>query len=376
MERISWAQLLCLVVLFQIGSTPLDLLAKGAGHDAWISVLVGMACGLLLLLLVFLPLHRLQPDGTLVDMLLRHFGKAIGGLVAAAYVVFFAYRALRNVRDFGELLNMNLYSETPLAVTMLVLTATAAFTVYKGIEVLGRMVEVLVPWTIVGYLFLFALIIGTGLLDFNRLLPLLEEGWKPVWSAVPGVISLPFSEMVLFLMFWNHAGRSYSAIVKWSTLGFVVNGLFITITNSVILAGLGPMAETAELPFLQLTNRIMIGGLFERMDPVISLLLFTGVFVKITAYYLGAVCALSRLFNKKERLFLLPVGLAIYAGSFLFHSYMEEVRVGAGINAMLHFPIFQIVIPVVLLAWIGIKLSLRRLGSRPSGPERQMGGSQ
>lgn len=50
MENISQSQLATLIIMFQLGSSPLILLGKEAGADAWLAVLLAMGIGFLLLM--------------------------------------------------------------------------------------------------------------------------------------------------------------------------------------------------------------------------------------------------------------------------------------------------------------------------------------
>lgn len=67
MEKVSHSQLATLIIMFQIGSSPLFLLGKEAGTDTWIATLIAMTVGLLLLLLTFL-IHRLEPEKDLIEI--------------------------------------------------------------------------------------------------------------------------------------------------------------------------------------------------------------------------------------------------------------------------------------------------------------------
>ena len=142
MERIGQAQLAALIIQFQIGSSPLFLLASQAGQDAWISVFVGMVCGLLLLIGVTLPIHRLEPDKNLADMFCKYFGKGVGSLFVVSYIVYFCYKAVRNVREFGDLMGMYLMPKTPISIIMIIFLMMAAYAVFHGIEVFARITEI------------------------------------------------------------------------------------------------------------------------------------------------------------------------------------------------------------------------------------------
>ncbi|MGO4543176.1 endospore germination permease [Paenibacillus sp. 2TAB23] len=355
MERISLNQLGSMIVLFLIGSSSLFLLASDASKDAWLAVIVGMLCGLLILWGVNLSLYRLMPQKNLIEIIFELMGKPLGYVISITYVLYFCYKSIRNVREFGDLIIMYLLPQTPLPVLMLVVCLLATYTVFHGVDVFFRMAEAILPVVVIIYIFLFLLVAWSGLLHVENVTPVLDNGFKPVWeAAVPELISFPFGEIILFMMFWKyteHEGNMASLVVKC----FLFSGLFITFTNFFILAGLGSLAGKVTIPLMQMTNLIDFAQFLERIDPLVALLLFTGVFFKLTAYYFGAVLALKQMLNSSKIFTVLTIGSMIYFGSFIFRNYMEQVWFGFRYNVKYHFPIFQIWIPLLLLVLAIIK---------------------
>ncbi|OMF23072.1 spore gernimation protein [Paenibacillus sp. FSL H8-0548] len=349
MEKISLNQLGSMIILFLIGSSSLFLLASDAGKDAWIAVFVGMLIGLVLLGAVNLTLYRLMPELNLVEMIFELLGKPIGYIISFSYVVYFCYKAIRNVREFGDLMIMYLLPETPLAALMLLICAIAAFTVFHGIDVFFRMAEAILPIIVGIYILFFVLIAVSGLLHFQNLTPIMDAGFGPIWDAAfPELISFPFGELVLFLMFWKYVAKS-KGLMSLSLKSYFFAGCFITLTNVIIFAGLGNISTTVSIPLMQLTSHIEVFQFLDRIDSFVALQLFTGVFFKLTAYYFGAVLALSYLIKFKRKYNIILIGAAIFIGSFVFRSYMEQVRIGFQLNVKYHFPIFQMLLPLLLL---------------------------
>lgn len=355
LERISLNQLGSLIVLFLIGSSSLFYLASDASRDAWLAVLVGMLCGLLLLWGVNLALYRLMPQRNLIEIIFELLGRPLGYIVSIAYVLYFCYKSIRNVREFGDLMIMYLLPQTPLTVLIIFVCLLSAYTVFHGVDVLFRMAEAILPLVIIIYLILFLLLTGSGLLHFENITPILENGFKPVWDAAfPELISFPFGEIILFLMFWKYTEPT-GGMVSFTVKCFLFSGLFITFTNIFILAGLGSLAGTVTIPLMQMTNHMEFARFLERIDPLVALLLFTGVFFKLTAYYFGAVLALSQIMKRQSKYIIVFVGAIIFWGSFMFRNYMEQVWFGFQYNVKYHFPIFQILVPMLLLALAMIK---------------------
>lgn len=87
---------------------------------------------------------------------------------------------------------------------------------------------------------------------------------------------------------------------------------------------------------------------------------------------MGAALALGSIFGTSYRRLILLSGLAIFAGSMLFRSYMQQIWFGFEYNLKYHFPVFEVVIPLLLL----IVMRIRRKGKQsPIGGVRH-GSSQ
>ncbi|TFE25402.1 GerAB/ArcD/ProY family transporter [Cohnella luojiensis] len=366
MERISQSQLASLIILFQIGSSPLFLLASEAGTDAWLSVFIGMLCGMAVLIAVTLPIYRKTPDKNLAEIFTGTFGKVAGSLFGVTYVVYFGYKAVRNVREFSDLMILYLLPTTPLWFIMFVFLAVAGYAICQGIEVFARIAEILLPIIIIVYIVLFFMIYCTGIFDYQRLLPILDDGLKKVAdAAIPELISFPFGEMVLFLMFWKHASPS-ARTTRTTLFSFLFAGTFITLTNIVIIGSLGTLSGISVVPLMQVVNLVQFANFVERLDPVVALLLFAGVFMKMTAYFFGTTLVFTQVFRMNRRKAVIPVGLLIFMGSLMFRSYMQHIWFGFEKNLKFHFPIFQIGIPVFLLLAVILKSRLQGSKSPPS----------
>lgn len=367
MEKISPYQLAVMIIMFEIGSSPLFLLASEAKRDAWISVLIAMACGMLLLVFVTLPIQRREPDLNLIDLFFRYCGKWIGHLFAWPYVIYFVYKSVRNVREFGDLMNLYLLPQSPLVVVIMVIMLLSAYAVYQGVEVFCRTMQALLPVIAGIYFLLLFLLLIIGDIQPGSLLPIMEDGIRPVVAAaLPEVISFPFGEMVLFLMYWRFVNRP-KKVLPATLIAYSLAGFFLVFTNALILSILGPeMASIGGIPLMIVASLIRITQFVERMDPFVALLLFIGVWVKQTAYYFGAAMALASIFKTTYKRMTLPAGIVIFAGSLMFSSFMEQIRFGFEFNIKYHFPIFQIVLPSLLLLLMIIRRK-RKTGELNSG---------
>jgi len=359
--RISTNQIAYMIILFEIGSTPLFFLGSKAKQDAWLAMAFAAVFGLLLLQL-FIAIQRKEPGLNLTQMLILHYGRTIGTILGLLYVLYFSYESMRNVRDFGEFMSMSLLTRTPMIVTMMTVLIIGAYGVYKGIEVIFRISEILLPLVVLSYAFLLFLLLVANIVHFEKLAPIMENGPLPILKAAfPDIVSFPFGQTVVFLMLWS-SNSEQTVPLKPYTAAYAAVALFLIFMNAIIIAILGSsLAAMSSLPFLQAVQLISIARVFERLDVFVSLLIYIGLFMKMILFYLCAVISLASMTSIAYQRWVWPVGLLILIAAFLEPNYTYHISIGFHVSLKL-FPIFQILIPVILYATMMFK-KRRRLAS-------------
>ncbi|MDQ0199624.1 GerAB/ArcD/ProY family transporter [Neobacillus ginsengisoli] len=348
--KINPSQLFVLVVLFEMGSAILVGLGADAKQDAWIAILLGMSAGLCLFF-VYYQLYKYYPDLPLTSYLQKILGKWLGRFTGLLYIVYFMYGATRVLRDFGELLTTTIYSSTPMFVINTLMILTIIYAIHKGIEVIARVAQVY--FGIVYFLALLGmlLVIFSGLIHLENILPILENGWKPVMKTfLRDTITFPFGEMIVFTMllpFINDPKK-----VKVVCLGgMILSGVNITITAVINITALGvDLFVRSNFPLLTTIGKIQL-GFIERLDVLFMLYLIIGGFFKVAILYYAAVAGAADIFNfKNQRKLGFPIGVIIlFASMTIASSYAEHIKEGLKfVTVYLHWP-FQIIIPCILL---------------------------
>lgn len=145
--RISWRQVAFLIATSRLAliiTYPVLFSLPPANHDVWLNALGAMLL-FPLLLLPLLALARRFPQQTLVQYcqaLLGPMGKIIGLL----YIWFFVHLGAIYLRQFTELFTSVTMPETPPVVFSVAMAVLAAAAVRSGLEVIGRMVELIGPF--------------------------------------------------------------------------------------------------------------------------------------------------------------------------------------------------------------------------------------
>jgi spore germination protein KB len=371
--KINGSQLFVLIVLFEMGSAILFNLGGEAKQDAWIAILLGLLGGILLFL-IYYRLYKFFPDLPLTSYAQKITGKWIGKIIGFLYIIYFLYIAARVLRDFGSLLVSAFYMTTPLFVINTLMMLTIFYAIHKGIEVIARVgqffIMVIYLLAIVG----FILIISSGEINWGNLLPIYENGWRPIFKAFIGqTLTFPFGEMIVCTMLLPFVNDQKKA--KWACFGgIILAGINITITVIINISVLGviPLSRSS-FPLLNTIGRIEIAEFIQRLDVFFMIYLVIAGFFKVTIFYYAAVAGSADLFQlKNQRIITYPIGLLILIASLtIAESYSEHVEEGLKYAPyFIHWPM-QIILPIILLIIAFIRYNKK--GSSPSGEQGNQG---
>ncbi|GAA3325366.1 hypothetical protein GCM10020331_056960 [Ectobacillus funiculus] len=184
----------------------------------------------------------------------------------------FIYGAARDVRDGGEILTSAILDQTPLLIINLSIIVTIAYVLNKGIEVLVRTAQIYLVMVIGLGLISNLLLMYAGVIQINNLLPILRDGWKPVFDNIFIVKHYPslFGEMVCFTMLFpllqNHKQGGENGILGSSFF----SGVALSYTIALDIAVLGfDIAGRASFPLLTMISKINIGEFIQHLDLIV-----------------------------------------------------------------------------------------------------------
>lgn len=349
--KISPYQLFVLILLFELGSALLVPIAMDAKQDSWIAILVAMVGGFFL----FFIYHRLfqyYPEIPLTEYIQKIIGKGLGRILAFLYILYFSYLSARVLRSFGEMITISAYPETPLFITNALLMMVIIYSVRKGIEVLARAAELLFILMYLLAISGFILIVISGLIHFNYIRPILEDGFSPVLKTVmTQTLFFPFGEVIVFTMILPYLNNPKKA-KRTGIIALGLSGINLAIAMFVNLTVLGvDLTARSQFPLLTTIQTIQVADFLERLDVNFMLATMITGFFKISIFFYAAVMGTANLFKITESsrlvyligLIILFLSLTI-ASNYVTHNH-EGVKV---VPIMLHLP-FQVVIPSLLL---------------------------
>lgn len=352
-SRISQKQGIFLIVMFIIGESMLMVMGLEAKMDIWIAILLAGGAGALIML-VYARLMSVLPNKDFFQTLEFFIGK-IGSKIVIFLFALYAFDTCSLVlRNYGQFIVTVGLPETPLIVAMFILIVLCAVAVKAGIEVLGR-------WSVPFLLFiitflLLSVILVSQNMDISNLFPVFDSGIVPIAKGVLGIITFPFAETVIFLFVFPPFKKGIS-VKKVFLKGLAIGGGLILITSLTDVLVLGTdICKNMYYPTYSTMATVHYGNFLQRFEVITSIVFIIGVFVKISIYLFAACKGIASLFGFKDYgFFALPLAFLVLNNAFIFddmiyfHEWVLEVW-------PYYTPIFQIIIPLILLIIIEIKI--------------------
>ncbi|GIN71930.1 spore germination protein KB [Bacillus sp. J14TS2] len=349
--KISPFQLFVLILLFELGSALLYPLGITAKQDAWLAILFAMVGGFGIFFIHY-ALYHYYPDQLPTTYTQRILGKFFGKIAAFIYMLFILYLAARALRDFGEMLAILGYPQTPLVINHFLLILVVIYAVRKGIEVIGRAGEILFTLIYVLAIFGFIFIIASDLIHLSNLKPFLEDGILPVLkTAFTRVVFFPFGEVFVYAMIFPYVNQP-KKVKKAGILALLLIGINLAISTAINISVLGyTKIERTQFPLLNTIQAIEIAEFLQRLDIFFMLSLIILGFFKVAIYFYVVIIGTADLFKIRESAKLaFPLAFVVIFLSIVVANnsleHIEEAKKIASIYIQLPF---QVLIPALLL---------------------------
>ncbi|HPD00131.1 MAG TPA: endospore germination permease [Acetivibrio sp.] len=273
----------------------LVLIAK---QDAWISMLLGSAIGLVNALAMYY-LSSINQGLDLAEMTLYLGGNWFGRLLLSVSVLYVLIYSGLIIRVFVQALQLFLIDRTPMLVVSILLIIVIVSVVSKGIETVAGVIDILFPFFILSLILLIA--ISVPQFQIINIRPVLYKNmFNTLKASIPASGALSGFGAIAFTMKYVTEQKK---ILKWYLSGFFISaGLFILLTASTILV-FGPEETQRYLfPTLHLSKSIHVGSiLFERLEAFVIILWIPAVFTSVGIYTFTSIRNFVVFFNIKPK---------------------------------------------------------------------------
>lgn len=262
-HEITSKQAMIFIMSGQIGSGVLSVssqLAKDAGHDGWISMLIAGAVSTTAMFIIIKLLKRYS-NKSIFDINEILYGRVLGKVFSVLIILYMMSLATVAFRLFVEIVKITVLRRTSPIILSFLLVLPSFYLVWHGTKALSRYS------TIILFVILTIIILCLSLIkDFKiiNLMPVGIAGIKPILGSVPTAIYsyLGLENMAVIYPFIKDKEKA----MKYSIAATIITTTFYTFIVIITTGFFGEhMLESMSLPLYSLSRALKV-PIFERFD--------------------------------------------------------------------------------------------------------------
>ncbi|MGE5632724.1 MAG: GerAB/ArcD/ProY family transporter, partial [Caulobacteraceae bacterium] len=265
------------------------------------------------------------------------------------------------VRELAEIFVISFNPTAPDSFYSISTIIVAAYAVKKGLEVIARVNQILLPFGIIVLFFIAA--INISKIDLSNFLPILYNG---IFPSIRGalLINAWITESVILLQILPYV-RDKEKIRLYTNISvLVLGGSLLAGVLTISVLGV-TVTERMLFPALQYIKIASIGPQITNLDLSIMVVWISGIFIKISTTYYAGVLSISQIFGLKTyKNMIIPFGLLIIAFSIYTYKNVSDLIHD------LHY-IFPFLMLLVAFVIPSILLAVSFIRKPPLGDEKQ-----
>jgi spore germination protein KB len=312
--------ILCIILSVSLFNLP-AIIIPGAKQDVWIVMLIALGIDAVVAVILYVIGLR-YPNKTLFEYSEEILGRFWGKGVGLIFALFFLLNTAIVLHIVISLLTTAVMPETPRAVFYFIMLIMSAYAVNAGLEVIGRLSELVVPVVVLSLLASLALI-------FNRIKP---ENLKPPFqlsigellhqSLLPGSLYGLCIIMAVFMAYHNTPEETLKA-----KLGGVITGTLLAILAFLVVIMVFGVDLKLFFPLYSLAQLIEVADFLERLEPLMLVFWISAGFISVTALYYASTLGLAQVLQLSDYKPLTPlIGVVIFILSSVLFQNITDVN--------------------------------------------------
>ena len=343
-DNFSSTQGSSLMIMFILGTSLILSGVTKAMEDTWISILLAIAMAIPLVF-IYGKLSQLYPNMGLFDILQKIYGKFLGKLFIFFYTFYFFHLGSICIRNATEYVQVVSFPETPQYITAIFIGFISIYAIYVGFSVLSTWAKIVLP--IITIMAIATFVLAIPQFNYSNIKPILYNGWKPVISSGYSLITFPFGETVIFLVFLGYLDNTKDS-TKVYISSILIGGFLLLLVafRNIFLIGF-PLISDIYFPSHYATSLINFRDFIQRIEIIVSINVLMSSFVKTTTCLYASCIGVIKLFNLKNYKYL-PLtiySLGIVVSRLIYSDTMEMFKF---VDIYEHYVIpFHFVIPIL-----------------------------
>ncbi|UKS28744.1 spore germination protein [Paenibacillus sp. HWE-109] len=346
--------LLCFSVYGTLFFTLPRNLTQAAGHNGWLSILIG---SLLVIPIIWLisEVGSSMQEKSIIAYCLSLFGPVFGRLFALLLLGPLLLFSAITVRIITELFVTLILPETPLELIVVMMLILRYYLAHGGILSIARWSEVILPGIAVLMLILFVLSLEN--VEFQRMLPLFNASMLDTLKGSLGICSA-FSEMTLVLFIYPHV-KNKSKMIHTMVWTIIIVTFSFEIVFLVTLGTYGSaFTQRLTFPVMELIKDIAIFEFIEHLEsPFLALWIFLNLTKGTFTFYCCCTGFQDWFGTSHFRGLMIPISVIIFYLSLIpdnVYNAIVEYEIAKGAV----FCFYALLLLTIL--WLAGKLKARR----------------
>ncbi|WP_353093479.1 endospore germination permease [Tissierella praeacuta] len=351
-EKISSRQAILFITISRVTTilTTMPIIyMPPANQDIWMVIIVAFFYTTLVCTPLLFLSNRFN-EFTIIEYTEKILGKVFGKVVGALYGIFFLTVAILFSYIAIQMVRTSFLTNTKPILTIIFLMGCCMYVASKGVDVILRGSELLVPIILV-FIIIFV-VLGYSSIDLKILLPIYKD--SSFLDINIGAIQMSFIFVDIFIISMIAPKlENKKDINKIFIKAVFCSSLFILLVVVATQASLGiEQTKHSNFPFLSYIRRMKTYSIFERVESVYILIWIVAMMGKIVMYTYIATETFKEVFNKKDRNFILYIiGTFIILITYYFAEYrpiLIEIK-SIPLLEYIYYFIFETFIPLVLV---------------------------
>ena len=316
-------------------------------QDSWLVSVMGMLAAVPILL-VYIAIMRNFPGKNLIEICQTVFGRTGGAIISLMFIWFFLTLTSLNARDLGMLTRQTVLVETPNILTVSFCVTLCAYAVLNGLNVVTRYAPV---FTIMSFvLTALSILLTLNLMNAGNFLPMFTQPAAKYVQGTNIVLSIPFGELVAFLMVTPYVipGKKRTGFYLFS--GFIMGSATVVAVVARDTAVLGPVGTLFASPSFETLRMANLSNTLNRMEILFVIVLIVLLFFKISLLYYITVLATAQLFGLTSYHPLVLIFGALIIAYSVFSYPNETMHSASGREIVpILWILFEFILPLLVL---------------------------
>lgn len=231
LKKISINQLICLVILTQIGVSVLSIPyaeSRRSGYDSWMSIVIGGIFAQVVIIIIY-QLGKRYPNQSLQQYIFSILGKPLGSLMNLLFALYCAQSSIMVVISYTDVLSRWVLFQTPFYVIVGISLFVAAYIASSKLRSIATITQSILSMFLISVLIIFISGVGNG--DWRHFMPIGTHGIGAILKdAVPAFWAYAGYEILLYIFPFVNCNKKKDIFIAMSIANGITTLFYLMLT--------------------------------------------------------------------------------------------------------------------------------------------------